>query len=339
MHRILGACFVLISVSASAYAQLFDIQKVTDGVYAALALPRTPINCNAAVIAYDEGVLVVDTHSRPSSAAALIAEIKKITNKPVRYAVNSHFHWDHAQGNQAYPRAFPREVTLVSSEATRQNLAARGIPSVRQQLEQAPGQIATLKQSIAAAKSAAERSKLQEDLAQAEDYVKELQTIEITLPDLTFDKSLILHRKDNDIFILFLGKGHTDGDVVVYLPKQRVVATGDLLHGWMPYMGDSYPDQWVQTLDQLGRLDFDHIIGGHGTVKPKSHLTFFRNYLADLIAETRKAVAKDETLAQAQQSVAAALRPRYEEGMAGFFAESIGANVQKVYEDLKAKKY
>ena len=60
------------------------------------------------------------------------------------------------------------------------------------------------------------------------------------------------------------------------------MATGDLLHGWMPYMGDSFPPEWVATLDALGKLEFDHIIGGHGTVKPRAHLTFFRNYLADL---------------------------------------------------------
>ena len=86
---------------------LFDLQKVADGVYAALARPRTPINCNAAVVVYDEGVLVVDTHSRPSSARALMAADQDVTRKPVRYAVNSHFHWDHAQGNHAYPVAFP----------------------------------------------------------------------------------------------------------------------------------------------------------------------------------------------------------------------------------------
>ncbi len=95
---------------------------MADGVYAALALPRTPINCNAAVIVYDEGVLVVDTHSRPSSARALIQQIKSVTDKPVRYAVNSHFHWDHAQGNHAYPVAFPKQVAIVASEATRENL-------------------------------------------------------------------------------------------------------------------------------------------------------------------------------------------------------------------------
>ena len=110
MKRALLFCAtaILASGAAASGQDLFDLQKIADGVYAAIAQPRTPINCNAAVIVYDEGVLVVDTHSRPSSATALIQQIQTVTDKPVRYAVNTHFHWDHAQGNHAYPVAFPK---------------------------------------------------------------------------------------------------------------------------------------------------------------------------------------------------------------------------------------
>jgi cyclase len=328
-----------LGVGAASAQDLFDLQQVADGVYAALAKPRTPINCNAAVIVYDEGVLVLDTHSRPSSARGLIQQIKTITDKPVRYAVNSHFHWDHAQGNHAYPVAFPKEVAIVASEATRENLRTLGMQRVKDQIESAPRTIEDLKRRLAAEKDAAVQATLREEVRQQEEYVAEIRSLELTLPDLTFDKTLILHRADRDVVLLFLGRGHTSGDVVAYLPKQRVVATGDLLHGWMPFMGDSYPPEWVATLDALDKLDFDHIIGGHGPVKPKSHLRFFRNYLADLIAEVRRARERGETLAQAGVSVAAALKPKYEAGMDGRFAGSVGGNIEKVYKDLEAKRY
>jgi hypothetical protein len=107
----------------------------------------------------------------------------------------------------------------------------------------------------------------------------------------------------------------------------------------MPFMADSYPTEWVATLDALGKLEFDHIIGGHGTVKPRTHLTFFRDYLADLIAAVRAAKGRGETLEQARVSVAAALAPKYDAGMNGEFAGSVGANIEKVYQDLEAKKY
>ena len=336
---LLAVAALVLSTGLAPAQDLFDLQKVADGVYAALARPRTPINCNAAVIVYDEGVLVVDTHSRPSSARALIQQIKSVTDKPVRYAVNSHFHWDHAQGNHAYPVAFPKQVAIVASEATRENLITLGMQRVKEQIDNGPRQIDDVKQRLAAAQNPAAQAVLRDELRQQEEYLAEIRSLELTLPDLTFDKTLILHRPDRDVVLLFLGRGHTSGDVVAYLPKQRVVATGDLLHGWMPFMGDSYPPEWVATLDALDKLDFDHIIGGHGGVKPKSHLRFFRNYLSDLIAEVRRARDRSESLAQATTAVTAALAPKYDAGMEGRFAGSVGANIAKVYQDLVDKRY
>ncbi len=334
-----GAAVGLLVAHSAPAEDLFELQKVAEGVYGAMAKSSTPINCNAAVVVYDEGVLVVDTHSRPSSAAALIAQIRTLTDKPVRYAVNTHFHWDHAQGNHAYPVAFPKQVAIVASEATRENLAAMGMQRVKDQLAAGPRQVEDLKKRIAAESDPTARAKLVEDLRQQEEYLTEIRSLELTLPDLTFDQSMILHRPDRDIVLLFLGRGHTSGDVVVYLPKQRVVATGDLLHGWMPFMGDSYPPEWVATLDALEKLDFDHVIGGHGPVKPKSHLRFFRNYLADLIEEVRRARARGEGLDQAKVSVAAALKPRYDAGMDGRLGGSVGGNIEKVFGDMEAKRY
>jgi glyoxylase-like metal-dependent hydrolase (beta-lactamase superfamily II) len=339
MRAVGAAAIVALTTTGAGAQELFTLEKVADGVYAALAKPRNPINCNAAVIVYDDGVVVVDTHSRPSSAKALIQQIKSITDKPVRYAVNTHFHWDHAQGNHAYPVAFPRQVAIVASEATRENLKTMGMERVKGQIESAPSDMADLKRRLGATTDPAMQAQLRDELQQQEQYLAELKSMELVLPDLTFDKSLILHRPDRDIVLLFLGRGHTSGDVVAWLPKQRVVATGDLLHGWMPYMGDSYPPEWIATLDALDKLDFDHIIGGHGGVKPKSHLRFFRNYLADLIDEVRRAKGRGETLDQAKASVAAALKPKYDEGMSGEFSRSVGGNVEKVYRDLEAGRY
>lgn len=340
MRGVVAGVALALGTGSAGAQELFDLQKVADGVYAALATERTPINCNAAVVAYDEGVLVVDTHSRPSSARALIGKIAAVTDKPVRYAVNTHFHWDHAQGNHAYPVAFPRQVAIVASEATRENLRSMGMDRVKDQLANAPRDIADMNKRLAAETDPAAQSKLRDELQQQEEYLAEMKSLELVLPDLTFDKSMILHRRDMDIVLLFLGRGHTSGDVVAYLPKQRVVATGDLLHGWMPYMGDSYPPEWVATLDALDKLDFDHIIGGHGTVKPKSHLRVFRNYLADLIEEVRRARDRGESLGQAKASVAALLKPTHAAGMGGErFDESVGGNIEKVYKDLEAKRY
>src|SRR5215831_19791795 len=113
--------FLLLGRCASAQ-DLFDIKPVADGVYAAIAKPAYKVNCNAVIIFLGDSVLVVDTHSKPSAARALIAQIKKLTDKPVRYVVNTHFHWDHYQGNEAYPSSWPAGIEIISSEATRNNI-------------------------------------------------------------------------------------------------------------------------------------------------------------------------------------------------------------------------
>jgi cyclase len=328
----------LISSLAAQAAPLFDLQKIAEGVYAAIARPQLRVNSNAAVIVNDDGVLVVDTHNRPSASRALIQEIKKITDKPVRYVVNTHFHADHTRGNQSYPSAFPQGVTIISSETTRELLISQGIPSMRQQLEQSPKDIEAMRQRLAGLTDPEARRAMQEDLSQAEDYLRELRSMEVVLPDLTFDKSLILHKKERDIYILFLGRGHTAGDAVVYLPKERVAATGDLLQGWWPFMADAYPVEWLETLDKVAALDFDRFIGGHGTVKSKSHIAFFRGCIAALIEETRKSSARSETLDQARKSVADALAPQCEAGM-GEYRRYVGVGIQRVYGDLKAGRY
>ena len=102
-------------------------------------------------------------------------------------------------------------------------------------------------------------------------------------------------------------------------------------------MSDSYPPEWIKTLDQLEKIDFSLLIGGHGDAKPKSHIRFFQECIAASIEETRKAVGRGETLDQAKKSVPAAMA-KCEAGL-GEFQRYIGAAVQKLYKDIEAKKY
>src|SRR5215471_11697807 len=287
MNRVLLAIlFLLLPVSCVA-DDLFDIKPVADGVYAAIAKPAYKVNCNAAIIILDDGVLVVDTHSKPSAARALIEQIKELTPKPVKFVVNTHFHWDHYQGNQAYPSSWPVGVEIISSEATRLNIEQRGIPRVKHEIITMPAEIDKLKADAAAATDPAQKAKLKSDLAQAQDYFSELKTMQVTLPTLTFDHSLILHRKSRTVEILWLGRAHTDGDVFVFLRKEKVLCTGDALHGWTPFMGDSYPYDWIKTLDAAEKLGADSIIGGHGDVMHGAQkFELWKAYFQDLMDQT-----------------------------------------------------
>src|ERR1700720_2226178 len=194
-----------IATTAAHAEDLFDIKPIADGVYAAVAKPAYKVNCNAAIIMLGDSVLVVDTHSKPSAARALIEQIKKLTDKPVRYVVNTHFHWDHYQGNQAYPSSWPAGVEIISSEATRLNIEQRGIPRVKHEIATMPQEIEKLKTDLAAANEPKQKDELRRNLSQAEDYFAELKSMQVTLPTLTFDHSLILRRKSRTVEMFWLG--------------------------------------------------------------------------------------------------------------------------------------
>jgi glyoxylase-like metal-dependent hydrolase (beta-lactamase superfamily II) len=312
---------------------IFDIKPMADGVYAAIAKPAYKVNCNAAIIVLGDSVLVVDTHSKPSAARALIEQIKKLTPKPVKFVVNTHFHWDHYQGNEAYPSSWPAGVEIISSEATRTNIERIGIPRIKNEIVNMPQEIAGLKKDLEKASTAEQKNAIQENIHQAEAYFAELKSMQVTLPTMTFDRSLILRRGGRTVEILWLGRAHTDGDVFVYLPNEKVIVTGDALHGWTPFMGDSYPYEWIQTLDAAEKLDFNSVLGGHGDVmRGKLRFELWKQYFHDLMERTAAVYAEGATLEQAQKSVSDFLTKKYADKFDPNFPKSVPANINKAYQ-------
>ncbi len=296
-HRVarLTILLALLFSAGSLWAQeqLFDLKKVTDGVYLAVAREAHVINSNAAVIILDDGVLVADTHSKPSAARALIEQIKTITDKPIRYVVDTHFHYDHFQGNGAYLEAFPGAVEIIASAPTRDGIVHRGIPRIKAEIIQYAEQVEQGKRRLAETTDEEKRAKIEKNLAGDQEYLDDLKNIGDVLPTMSFEKSLVLHRGDRIVQILFLGRGHTDGDTVIYLPKEKLICTGDLLHAWDPYMPDSHPYDWIRTLQALERMDFERILPGHGDVlEGKGQVILWRSYIQDLMKQVEKAYAE-----------------------------------------------
>jgi len=332
-------CCVMPAHAQTASRDLFELKKVGDGVYAAIAEPRYKVNCNAAVIMTNDGVVVVDSHSKPSAARSLYNEIQSMTKQPIRKIVNTHFHWDHWQGNEVYTNANPG-VEVVASERTKENLTrpdagVGGVPYIEKQLAALPGEIAKLKGDIQKETDAAKKANLESNLRQAEEYQKELQSMKPALPTRTVATTTTLHEGGREIQLHVLGRAHTNGDLFIFMPKEKVVATGDALIDWMPFMNDGYPAEWPETLTTLGKLGFDHIIPGHGEVRPKSHLAFFRGYFVDLIAAVKKASADGATLDEMKTKVGDQLAAKYEAGFSkyplGRYRDRVGTNVEAVY--------
>jgi len=313
----------------------FEIKKVADGVYAAVAAPAYKVNSNTAIIESDDGVVIVDTHSKPSAARVIVERLSEITTKPVRYVVNTHFHWDHWHGNEVYPAAYPF-AEIVTNQLTREAMVRKGLKRIQDHVRQVPREIAQLKADLAAARTPAERARLEADVRLAESYLAEVTTLRPALPTIAFERTMKLYRRDREIHLLFLGRAHTEGDVFVYLPKEKVVITGDAVIGWTPFMGDGYPEDWVATVDRLAQLDFTQMIMGHGDVAGREWLAMFRGYVHDMVDAVRAEVAVGATLEEVQQRVSERLAPVYEKPFSLYghyrpWRAALRSNIERTY--------
>jgi cyclase len=263
----------------------YKFEKIADGIYYATG----GAGSNNVVIVNDADVMLVDDGTTPAAARAFLEDIKLITNKPVRYVVNTHFHYDHTDGNSV----FPPDVDIIGHEYVRTAILTFNIlnrePYTTSQGTAVPARIETLRKQIAEEKDTAKKGTLEAQLAEAQKTQQELKEIKPTPPNVTYSSKMTLIKGQREIQLLFLGRGHTGGDTVVFLPKERIVCTGDLMESRLAYMGDAFFDEWVTTLEALKKLDFTLVLPGHGTPFPdKGLITAFQSYLTDL---TRQATA------------------------------------------------
>jgi glyoxylase-like metal-dependent hydrolase (beta-lactamase superfamily II) len=271
-------------VQGSAY----KFEKIADGVYYATGT-APGLGSNNVVIVNDTDVLIVDTGTSPAAARAFVEDVKKLTDKPIRYVVNTHWHYDHTAGNQV----FGPEVQIIATDYLYQMLATADVlhrePFVTSQVTALSGRIDALNKQIAAEGNAPQKAALQKDLADAQRLVQQNGEIKVTPPNIHYSTKMVLQKGGREIDLLFLGRGHTGGDTVVYLPKERIVCTGDLMESRLAYMGDAFFSEWVNTLEEVKKLDFAVDLPGHGTpFTNKSLITAYQAYLTDLINQVTK---------------------------------------------------
>ena len=218
--------------SSAAWAE--PPEKLADGVYAILHADATPDwpNGNTLVVVGERGVLVLDANYLPSAARADIAAIKKLTPRPVRWLVNSHWHYDHNNGNAEYRKAFPG-VEIVAHVETRRLMDAN---------------CARYNRGLGAKSS------------------PELAKFEYAAPTVTFERELTIDLGGREARVVHLGRGNTPGDTLVHLARERIVASGDLVVAPVPYAWNSYPLEWIATLRALRGLQPAIVLPGHGPV-------------------------------------------------------------------------
>jgi glyoxylase-like metal-dependent hydrolase (beta-lactamase superfamily II) len=214
----------------------------------------------------------VDSGRFPTLARRMIAEIRRRTDKPVRFLVHTHWHLDHIVGDSEFAKAFPG-IRFLGTDFTRRKMAEKQVPYLAgiEKIDQ--GALQFLEERVRT-KTGPDGSPAPEPLvaylrSQIDDVrleMPELPGAAVFVPDVAFSSAMTVHLGKREVRILFLGKGNTAGDTVIYVPDARVVATGDLLVAPVPYGYGCHPADWIETLRKLTAIDAAAIVPGHGPV-------------------------------------------------------------------------
>jgi cyclase len=257
------------------------------------------INSNTTFIITKDGVIVVDTRVTPKEAKKVMAEIRKHTQLPLLYTINTHYHGDHTFGNQV----FSGSKSIIAHENVRRALKGT---SGKEHLEF----FKTFK-------------------------IPGLEEVKITLPNMVFEKRMEVYAGEYHLQLIHR-RGHTNGDLFIILPTLKAVIAGDLIfNGQFPYMGDGYVSEWIDALDYIENQDIEIVIPGHGEVGGKPIIIAMKHYLLNLRSLVKKQIEDGASLKQAQEALRPVLQEKYKTWKK---PQWIDSNIERTYLELSFKK-
>jgi len=271
-----------------------EVVKLAEGVYGFIGKEGA---ANSGFVVTEEGVIVIDTQGPKDLALRLKKKIRETTDKPILYVINTHFHGDHTYGNQYFKEA----KEIIAHENTKKNLIEKDKEN-RDQFKRFFGE-------------------------------KSLEGFELTLPTKTIKDTFTLQAGGKTIKLAYLGKGHTDGDIIIYLPAERVIFGGDLLYkDRLPWLGDAYISEWIETLDKLKVFDAGIYVPGHGGVGDFDILLNLQHYLIDLQSEVKQYIKNGKTIDEMKKEISL---PKYEDWFK--YHEWLPFNAEKAYRKLTGR--
>jgi cyclase len=326
------------------------VTKLAEGIYEIRHpdAPDTFPQSNTTVIIGEKSVLVVDSCLLPSTTRQDVDQIRTWTDKPVTYLVNTHWHFDHTLGNAVYAAAFPA-IQIIAQTATRKTIADFNPGAVIRY----PTRADRFKKVLESGKNPdgtpltdADRLDYERSLKGLGPVVAEFKNVIQLVPNVSFDHELSIDLGGRMVEIKFLGKGNTAGDTIVYLPKEKVLITGDLLDHPVPYMFGGFPVDFVNTLRAMLQLDAQIIVPGHGDVlRDKFYIEQTMELMQAVNTEVEKEINEGKTLEEVQQGLPKTFDVKgWREKFAGtnhddtgFFDQSFAGLVKASYNQIKAR--
>lgn len=262
----------------------FNIEKISEGVFAALHKEGGGAIGNAGIVDLGDRTLVFDTFISHLAANDLRQAAEELTEKPVTYVVNSHYHNDHVRGNQVFP-----EAEVIASRGTLELLQTDG----QKELEwdrAAPDKYAETSEKYTAAEDEETRSKLKFWLDYFRVIAESLPGLEMRYPERFFQEKLQLKGSRRGVELISYGAGHTGSDALLLLPEEKIAFLSDLLFvECHPFLPDGDPEAWLKTLEKIKDLKVDVFVPGHGPVGSAKDIDLEADYIHNLIGLAKRA--------------------------------------------------
>ncbi|PLT28648.1 MBL fold metallo-hydrolase [Peribacillus deserti] len=304
----------------------FRLKQVAEGVFAAISVPGTGSVGNAAIIDLGDSTLVVDTFTTIEAAEDLREAATFLTESPVSYVINTHWHSDHTSGNQV----FTPDAQIISTFATREIMNTFGKSRLAQQLsnpEPIYQAIAEVEKNLQQETDKKLKRELQWENASDRLYMDSLPNMAYTLPTITFDEQMSIHGRVRTVHLLTYGGGHTQSDAFVYLPEEKIAIMGDLvLSKHHPVMIHANPYEWLTILDRVELLEVEMIVPGHGKVCSMKELREVKEYINDIVKLVEDAV-------QSEKSIDDISVPKAYEDW--YFSTYFKSNLKKIHDLIK----
>lgn len=267
--------------------------EVADGVWTGIRpnSPRSPVQGTTVIVVGSRGVLLFDGAGYAVQGERVAAKVKSLTNKPVTHIAISHWHGDHHLGNHEILKIFPH-AEIVSHSFTRAAMTSPLMDYIKDGQKNGAANIAKQLSAIlkkgalpdGSSLPAALRAYYQQIMADIDFLDRELRRVRITAPTRVFDRRMTVDLGGRKAELRHLGRANTKGDIILYLPAEKIVATGDMVVRPTPYGFGSYPRSWAAALRKLKELEFDLLVPGHGD--PQSDTAY-----VDLLIETMELIA------------------------------------------------
>lgn len=311
---IVTACLALVPFrTLPAQPDPYTVEELAPGAFAVVRQVPTKGFSDANVLFFvnEHDVIVVDANIYPASTRQVIREIKARTDKPIRVVINTHFHSDHHYGNDEYRKAFPA-VEFVQHAETRKAIIEQDMPSLPHNINvEYPAIVARYEQAISTGKredgttiDEPAKARMRELVRLYRFVIQDAKGLTMVPATITVTDSLVLHRGERTIVVKWLGKGNTPGDVVVHLPKEGIVATGDLVVSPFPFGFGSFVSSWPDVLRRVKGLAARVIVPGHGNLmRDTGYIDRLIPMLEWVHAEVQRAVAAGADLEATRKSL------------------------------------